>query len=111
MEIDLLQLATHPATLGSGGTGVFLWLANKVYRGMGHRIASVEQAQSAGFTAAWKEIDRHRDTEAKLFDQMREHEQADMSRFERMDTASRDRHDEIMTVIGDLRTDIAGLQK
>jgi hypothetical protein len=66
------------------------------------------KADKTVLDAAWSEIEKRRAIEAKLFDQLREHELSDNARFERTENANRDRHDELMAVIGDLRADIAG---
>lgn len=110
-ELETVKtIVTHPAT-GAGVVGLLGWLANRVWRGMGHRIANVEHAQKAAFDAAWKEIDRRRDIDEKLFDIVREHEAKDEERFERVVNESRDRHDELMALMGDVRADIAGMKK
>jgi hypothetical protein len=103
-------VATHPAT--GGGIVAFIgWLGSKVYRGIGHRIANVENAQVLEHAATWKELDRRRDADEKIFDMIREHEKDDADRFEKVISDSRDRHDELMALIGDVRTDIAALKK
>lgn len=117
------QFATHPLTWGVGMlTTALSWVGNKLWRALRHEIADMKQttsllaavvekkADSAEVDAAWKELEKRRDIEAKLFDLLREHEQHDRDRFDKQEADSRDRHDELMRVIGDMRADIAGLK-
>lgn len=123
-ELEAVQaVATHPASIGSAVMAVMGWLANKVWRGHRHEIANMKQAAANNLAvlekksdqteldAAWDEIEKRKKIEEKLFDIFREHEQQDVSRFEKQEAASRDRHEELMTVVGDLRVDIASLKK
>lgn len=105
------EVVSHPASWMTAATGIVGWLGNKLWRGFRHEIADIKQVQVASSASIWKELDKRRDIEAKLFDQIREHESQDRDRFERQEESSRDRHDEIMAVIGDLRADVAGLKK
>lgn len=67
--------------------------------------------QKPEIDAMWKAIDRRRETHDDLLKQLREHERRDDDRFERTEKANRDRHDELVTLIGDMRSDIAGLKR
>lgn len=116
-------VATHPVSIGSAVFGVMGWLANKVWRGYRHEINNMKQATASHGVAlekkadksemesAWKAIEKRQDIEAKLFDMFREHEQQDADRFTQQEKMSRDRHDELITLVGDLRVDIAGIKK
>lgn len=94
---------------GLGITGALGW----IWRNTMTRIANLEasKADSTEIDALIKEMDKRRDIETKLFDMFRVHEKQDSDRFAASETASRDRHDELMTVVGDLRADIAGLKR
>lgn len=89
--------------------GVLGWLAKNTMT----RIANLETGKADGseIEALIKEMDKRRDIETKLFDMFRVHEKQDSDRFAASESASRDRHDELMTVVGDLRADIAGLKR
>jgi hypothetical protein len=116
-------LATHPASIGSAVIAAMGWLANKVWRGHRHEISNMKQATAtmavvldkkasqSEVDAAWKEIERRKDVEAKMFDMFREHEEKDSNRFAAYEESNRDRHEALMLLIGDLRTDIAGIKK
>lgn len=94
---------------GLGITGALGW----IWKNTMTRISNLEsgKADSTEIDALIKEMDKRRDIETKLFDMFRVHEKQDSDRFAQSESASRDRHDELMTVVGDLRADIAGLKK
>jgi len=105
------EIAGHPASWIATATAAIGWLGNKLWRAHRHEIANIQQTAESSNAAIWKEIDKRRAIEEKLFDQMRDHEKQDRDRFERQENASRDRHDELITIIGNLRADISGLKK
>lgn len=105
------DVVTHPASWLAVATAVVSWLGNKLWKAHRHEIADIKQVQASSSAAIWKEIDKRREIDEKFFDQMREHEGQDRDRFERQEESNRDRHDEIMAVIGDLRADIAGMKR
>lgn len=89
MEIDLLQLATHPAALGSGGTGLFLWLSNKVWRGHRHEVNNMKQA-----------IEGNGKSVEKLFQKLEEHAQRDTDQFREISEKISGNHAELLRVLG-----------
>lgn len=95
------------AGLTAGGTavgsawGVWKWFDSKL----------TKKADASELDALWKENAERKRIEEKLFGYHKEHEEKDNERFERLEKASRDRHDELMTVVGDLRADIAGIKR
>lgn len=111
-ELDTAkEVIAHPASWFAAATATVGWLGNKLWRAHRHEMANIQQTEASATAAIWKEMDRHRDTQAKIFDQLRDHETKDMERFERQENSSRDRHDEMMALVGDLRADIAGMKK
>lgn len=94
---------------GLGITGALGWIWKNTMK----RIADLEtgKASSSELAAVTKELDKRRDIEAKLFDMFRDHEKQDSNRFSQQESSSRDRHEELMAVIGDMRADIAGIKK
>lgn len=123
-ELEVAKaVATHPASIGSAVIAVMGWLANKVWRGHRHELANMKQttatmalvlekkAPQSEVDAAWREIEKRRDIEAKMFDMFREHEEKDSTRFAAYEESNRDRHEALMLLIGNLRTDIAGIKK
>jgi hypothetical protein len=86
---------------GGGAWGLIKWIDGKLG----------EKAQSTEVDALWKENEKRERIDEKLFEYHKEHEEKDNDRFERMEKSNRDRHDEMMAVIGDVRTDIAGIKR
>lgn len=58
------QVATHPAT-GIGGVSLLAWLANKVWRGHRHEVASMKSA-TVNNSEAIKLLDHKLDAHALL---------------------------------------------
>lgn len=94
---------------GLGIAGVLSWVGKNTMK----RIADLEtgKANTAEIDALVKEMDKRRGIETKLFDLLRDHEKEDSQRFSALETASRDRHDELMSAVGDMRAEIAGLKR
>lgn len=106
-EQSLLAYLIGIAGLGIAGTLSWLWKNTMT------RIANLEtdKADSTEIDALIKEMDKRRGIENKLFDILRDHEKEDSQRFSALETASRDRHDELMQAVGDMRADIAGMKR
>lgn len=84
-----------------GAWGFWKWVDTKL----------TKKAEASEVEALWKENAERKRIEEKLFGYHKEHEEKDNERFERMERANRDRHDELMAIVGDVRTDIAGLKR
>lgn len=91
MEVDLLQLATHPATIGGGGASmaVVYFLANKVWRGHRHEVSNMKQS-----------IENNGKSVEKLFEKLEEHAQRDTDQFREISNKMSDNHAELLRVLG-----------
>lgn len=96
-----------PEIVGAGFTAVAgAWGAWKWFDGK-----LTKKADASEVEALWKENLERKRIEEKLFGYHKEHEEKDNARFERIENANRDRHDELMAIVGDVRADIAGLKR
>lgn len=92
---------TAGGTAVGGAWAVWKWFDVKL----------TKKADASDVEALWKENLERKRIEEKLFGYHREHEEKDNARFEQTERANRDRHDELMQAVGDMRAELAGLKR